>query len=80
MLDSLQHINPTSQILLGCWMLFLVFSIVSFYKSPKFIPVFLFFAAVSIAAAVANFTAYFFPWDEQFHALVGKNLTENSYL
>ncbi|TXI87502.1 MAG: hypothetical protein E6Q37_02070, partial [Crocinitomicaceae bacterium] len=58
-------------------MLFIVFSIVSFYKSPKFTSLFLFLSAVSIAAAVANFTTYFFPWDEQFHALVGKNLAEN---
>lgn len=77
MLDSLQHINSISQILLGSWMLFIVFSIVSFYKSPKFTSLFLFLSAVSIAAAVANFTTYFFPWDEQFHALVGKHLAEN---
>lgn len=80
MFDSLQHIQYTSQLLLVCWILFTVFAVVSYAKFPKLIPFFLFLSAVSIAAAFATFSSYFFPWDEQFHALVGKNLISNPWI
>ncbi|MGV3609885.1 MAG: ArnT family glycosyltransferase [Fluviicola sp.] len=39
----------------------------------------LFLSAVSIAAAFALFSPHLYLWDEQFHALVGKNLAKNPF-
>lgn len=80
MIESIQNIGNHSLILLICWLIFLGFTVFSFFKFQKFTSLLLFFSAFFLAAAFAMFTPYFYTWDEQFHALVGKNLTENPFV
>jgi 4-amino-4-deoxy-L-arabinose transferase-like glycosyltransferase len=80
MIESIQNIGNHSLILLICWLIFLGFTIFSYFKFQKFTSLLLFFSAFFLAAAFAMFAPYFFAWDEQFHALVGKNLAENPFV
>lgn len=77
MKQTLNNIDTPSLILLLCWLVFLIGAIFVYLKKPKLTPWFLFAAAVSIAAAFALFSPCLFTWDEQFHALVGKNLSRD---
>jgi 4-amino-4-deoxy-L-arabinose transferase len=77
MIESIQNIGNHSLVFLICWVSFLGFTIFSYFKFQKFTPFLLFFSACFLACAFAMFTPYFFTWDEQFHALVAKNLAEN---
>lgn len=74
---ALQHMGTPSWVALICWIIFLLAAIYSTFQKPKATPLFLFGAAVSIALAFALFSPYLYSWDEQFHALVGKNLSQN---
>lgn len=75
--DAVSSIDHKSQILFICWSFFLVCCIFTYLKKPSFAPYFLFLSAVSIAAAFAFLPSHLYPWDEQFHALVAKNLAKN---
>jgi 4-amino-4-deoxy-L-arabinose transferase len=77
MIESIQNLGNHSFVLLLCWIFFLGFTLFSYFKFQKFTPFLLFFSACFLAAAFALFAPYFYTWDEQFHALVGKNLAEN---
>lgn len=77
MFEAINHIGSTSQMLLVCWIVFLAGSIWSYFRKPNIFPYFLFSAAVCIAAAFACFSPYLYEWDEQFHALVAKNLAKD---
>ena len=77
--DVLSNIDNRSQFLLIIWSIFLAATLFTYFKKPSLLPYSLFFAAVSIAAAFALFSPHLFPWDEQFHALVGKNVAENPF-
>jgi len=71
------HIPFPASILLVCWILFLAATVIAFFRKPTLFPWLLFGSAVCLAAAFAAFSPFLHPWDEQFHALVGKNLSKN---
>lgn len=77
MIEALQHTGNSSTAMLFAWLLFVSASGYAYFRKPKWTVYFLFAAAVCIAAAFALFTPYLFAWDEQFHALVAKNLAQN---
>lgn len=77
--DVISNIDSKSQILFLCWGIFLATCIYTYFKKPSFTPYFLFLSAVCIAAAFALLTPYLYLWDEQFHALVGKNVAKNPF-
>lgn len=72
------HIPPLAQnLFLGSLVLFAL-SVFSFYTQKKvFLPL-LAFSALLIASAFALAIPWLYLWDEQFHALVGKNVVKNS--
>lgn len=78
--DAINSIDSKSQILLVCWGFFLISCIFVYLKKQWLTPYLLFLSAVSIAAAFALFSPHLYPWDEQFHALVGKNLSKNPFI
>lgn len=73
------HIPPLAQnLFLGSLVLFAL-SVFSFYTQKKvFLPL-LAFSALLIASAFALAIPWLYLWDEQFHALVGKNLAKNPF-
>lgn len=77
--DAVNNLDSTSHILFLCWAIFLATGIYVYFKKQSLAPYFLFLSAVCIAAAFALLTPYLYPWDEQFHALVGKNLARNPF-
>lgn len=77
MFEAINQIGITSQILLVCWIVFLAVSIWSYSRKPGIFPYVLFLSAVCIAASFACFSPYLYAWDEQFHALVAKNLAKD---
>lgn len=76
-MEAVQKIGNPSMVLLIGWLLFLLISLYSYFRKPKLAVYFLCAAAICIAAAFALFAPYLFAWDEQFHALVGKQLSEH---
>lgn len=77
--DTISNIDSRAQILILCWSIFLAACMYAHFKKQHLTPYFLFLSAVSMAAAFALFTPYLYLWDEQFHALVGKNLAKNPF-
>lgn len=77
--DAISSIDYKSQILFICWGFFLAGCIFTYLKKQSFTPYFLFLSAVSISAAFALLSKHLYPWDEQFHALVGKNFAKNPF-
>ncbi len=57
--------------------LFLVASILSFTKNRKLSLSFLFVGSFGISYFIANLDHFLILWDEQYHALVAKHLTQN---
>ncbi len=55
-----------------CWLIAGFLAVKRFEKHLNF-SVFLFFAAFGISFGLSAISPLFFPWDEQFHALVAKN-------
>jgi 4-amino-4-deoxy-L-arabinose transferase-like glycosyltransferase len=80
MSEALHHMGSSSLIALICWIFFMIVCIITYFKNQKLTPYFLFLSAVSIAAAFALFSPYLYDWDEQFHALVAKNLSKNPFV
>jgi len=72
-----QSMDETSKLLLICSFVLLIFSLILFNKSTKKGLLFLFSSSLCIGAAFATFNPYLNLWDEQFHALVAKNLIDN---
>ena len=73
MIQLLSNIPSYILTLLSIWLLLLVVAIILYSKNSKYWKYSLFFAAFCIASAFALFSQYLYMWDEQFHALVGKN-------
>jgi 4-amino-4-deoxy-L-arabinose transferase len=69
--------NETSKLLLICSFFFLILSLFFSRKNLKTGLLFLFCSSLFIGAAFATFTPYLNLWDEQFHALVAKSMSEN---
>jgi hypothetical protein len=73
------NIPGSAQIFLIAWFALLIFTLILFAKKHKWFLVFLALSVFSLASAFALFAPYLFRWDEQFHALVGKNLAQDPY-
>ncbi len=77
MVEAFQNMGTPSVVMLVSWLLFVLISIFTYFRKPALTAYFLAAAAISIAAAFALFCPFLYVWDEQFHALVGKNLSQN---
>jgi uncharacterized membrane protein len=76
-LDFWSHIPSIAQnLFLGSLLLFALSSASFYFNKKIFLPL-LGLSALSIACAFAMAIPWLYPWDEQFHALVGKNLAKN---
>lgn len=63
----------------------IVFHIISIYyfsfgRNIKYAIWFLFVGSFAMRFLLSGFDPYFHPWDEQYHALVSKNMAENNFL
>lgn len=61
------------------WCVFLILSLVLYFKKLTYWKFSLFVAAFSLASAFALFSPFLYTWDEQFHALVAKNALTNPF-
>jgi 4-amino-4-deoxy-L-arabinose transferase len=78
-LDYWTYIPEISRSLfLGSLLLFTLSSISFFFNKKIFLPL-LGMSAFAIGCAFALAVPWLYPWDEQFHALVGKNLAHNPF-
>jgi 4-amino-4-deoxy-L-arabinose transferase len=68
-----------SKILLVVWAAFLLTTIFLYGSNKKYWKFTIILSAISLAAAFALFSPYLNIWDEQFHALVGKNCSINPF-
>lgn len=75
--EILHNMGNASAVMLLCWLLFLAATVFTYFRKPLLTPYFLFVSAACIAAAFALFAPFLYPWDEQFHALVGKNMSHD---
>jgi 4-amino-4-deoxy-L-arabinose transferase len=73
-LNLLENIPFISKVFLVLWLLFLVIATILFSQNHKYWLLALIGSAFCIASAFALFSPYFYTWDEQFHALVAKNV------
>ena len=55
----------------------LIISVISFKKHLKFSLLFLFIGTIGLGYFIANLDPFLILWDEQYHALVAKNMAEN---
>jgi uncharacterized membrane protein len=79
MVEMWPNIPSSAQYFLIAWIVLLIFTLILFAKKHRLLPVALALTVFSIASAFALFSPYLFRWDEQFHALVGKNLASNPF-
>lgn len=77
MIELYQNIDATSQVALILSAVFLITTILSFDKSKLIFYTSLFLMSTSIALAIALIDPFLHLWDEQFHALVSKNLSKD---
>lgn len=59
------------------WLVLLVLALLAYRMKRSLFPVLIALSAISLAAAFALLSPFLYPWDEQFHALVGKNLSHD---
>ena len=79
MVDFWTNIPVSARIFLIVWFVLLVLTGFLFWKKHRLFIWALGLSAFSFASAFALFTPYLYRWDEQFHALVGKNLSGNPF-
>jgi hypothetical protein len=73
------NIPGSAQVFLVAWLVLLVLTIVLFVKKNKWFGASFALTVFSLASAFALFSPYLYRWDEQFHALVGKNLAAKPF-
>jgi len=73
------NIPNTACIFSLAWVVLVALTIFLFWKKHKLFIWALGLSVFSLASAFALFTPYLYRWDEQFHALVGKNLSINPF-
>lgn len=73
------NIPSSAQYFLIVWVIFVASTLLLFSKKHRLFPLTLALSVFSLASAFALFTPYLYRWDEQFHALIGKNLSINPF-
>jgi 4-amino-4-deoxy-L-arabinose transferase len=79
MTESWTNIPNTARVFLLVWVVLVALTLFFFWKKHKLFIWALGLSVFSLASAFALFTPFLYRWDEQFHALVGKNLSMNPF-